>query len=182
MGLLATALALALPVPAAARVFLSVDEALELAFPGCQVERQTVFLTDEQQARARELAGVEVPGALVHPYVARRGGERVGTAYFDAHRVRTLPETLMVVVDPEDRVERIEILSFSEPQDYLPREVWYRQFLGRPLGEALEVGREIRGVTGATLTARATTDAVRRVLALHRVLEGSRAGEGGESP
>ncbi len=171
---------IAAPAPASARVLLTVDEALELAFPGCRVERTTVYLTEEQLARARELAGGDVESALVHPYVARcRDGEGGrdggGVAYFDSHRVRTLPETLMVVVGPEDEVARVEVLSFLEPPDYIPREAWYDQFLGRELGPELELKRSIRPVTGATLTARATTDAVRRVLAVHRVVRAAGA-------
>jgi hypothetical protein len=157
--------------PASARVFLTVDEALETAFPGCTVERGTVFLTDEQVARASELAGEAIESALVHPYRAVCEGKPAGTAYFDTHRVRTLPETLMVVVDLRGAVVRIEILSFKEPPEYIPREIWYDQFTGEPLGPELELKRTIRQVTGATLTARATTDAVRRVLATHQVIE-----------
>jgi hypothetical protein len=162
-------------LPASARVFLTVDEALALAFPGCEVERQTAFLTEEQLGRARALAGVEVASALVHSYVARCGGEAGGTAYFDAHRVRTLPETLMVVVDREGRVRRLEILAFAEPPEYLPRVAWYEQFLGETLSEELALKGRIHAVTGATLTARATTEAVRRVLAIHRVLAEAKA-------
>lgn len=166
----AAALALtSLAAPAAARVLLSVDEALRLAFPESQVERGTVFLTPAQIAAAEERAGGDVPG-IVHPYRARRDGEVVGTAYFDTHRVRTLAETVMVVVDPEGRVRRVEVLSFDEPPDYLPRAEWYRQFDGRPLSPGLAVGRDLRGVTGATLTVRATGEAVRRVLAVHAVI------------
>lgn len=157
--------------PAAARVFLAVDEALDLAFPDCTVERETVFLTDEQLEQASGLAGESIESALVHPYRAVCDGEPGGTAYFDTHRVRTLPETVMVVVGPEGGVERIEILSFKEPPEYIPRDIWYDQFLGMELGPDLALKRGIQPVTGATLTARATTDATRRVLALHRVID-----------
>lgn len=166
------ALHLLAAAPAAARVLLTVDEALALAFPGAAIERRTVFLTDEQMVRAAELAGQRPASAIVHPYVATHDGELVGTAYFDSHVVRTLAETVMVAVDAEGRVGRVEVLSFDEPPDYLPREAWYRQFDGRPLDAELELRRAIRPVAGATLTARATTDAARRVLALHRVIEG----------
>lgn len=176
LGAAVLLLGIAAPAPAPARVFLTVGEALELAFPGCRVERTTVYLTGEQLARARQLAGGAVESALVHPYVARcRDGEGGGVAYFDSHRVRTLPETLMVVVGPEDEVTRIEVLSFQEPPDYIPREAWYDQFTGRGLDPELELKRGIRAVTGATLTARATTDAVRRVLAVHRVVRAAGA-------
>lgn len=156
--------------PASAKVFLTVDEALKLAFPGCEVKRQTAYLTAEQLRRARSLAGVEVPSALVPYYVAKREGRPAGTAYFDTHRVRTLPETLMIVVDPQGKVGRIEVVSFREPEEYLPRGAWYDQFRGQALDRDLQLKRDIRPVTGATLTARATTDAVRRVLAIHQVV------------
>ena len=163
---------LAAAVPAAAKVFVTVDEALKLAFPGCAVTRRTAFLKPEQLKRAQELAGAEVPSALVTYYTAAKGGQPAGTAYFDTHRVRTLPETLMIVVDPQGKVGRIEVLSFREPEEYLPRGAWYEQFRGKPLDPDLQLKRGIRPVTGATLTARATTDAVRRVLALHQVIAG----------
>jgi hypothetical protein len=76
----------------------------------------------------------------------------------------------MVVVRPDGTVGRVETISFDEPPDYLPRGAWYRQFDGRALDPELELRRAIRPVTGATLTARATTDAVRSVLA-YRVLK-----------
>jgi|ERR1700681_1974958 len=159
--------------PAAAKVFLTVDEALHLAFRGCSVERKTVFLTPEQLARARQMAGSEIKSALVNPYQATCDGKAAGTAYFDAHVVRTLPETLMVIVDPRGQVSRVEVLSFAEPEDYLPPGPWYGQFLGKALSDELALGHRIRGVAGASLTARATTEAVRRVLAIHQVLLGA---------
>lgn len=155
---------------ARAKVFLTVDEALRLAFPGAKVERRTLYLTEAQQERAEGLAGVEVRSRLVHAYAATSGGRAAGTAYFDTHRVRTLPETVMVVLDAAGKVRRVEVLSFAEPPDYLPGGAWYGQFAGRELDGRLALKRDIRPITGATLTARATTAAVRRVLAVHRVL------------
>jgi len=158
--------------PAAAKVFLSVEEALHLAFKGCSVERRTVFLTPEQRARIQKLAGGEIKSSLVNPYRATCDGKEGGTAYFDSHVVRTLPETLMVVIDSQGKVARVEVLAFAEPEDYLPPGRWYGQFLGQGLSDDLALGHHLRGVTGASLTARATTDAVRRVLAIHQELRG----------
>src|SRR5215472_15522753 len=159
------------------KVFLTQDEALRLAFPsGTRVERKTAFLTQVQQTAAAKLAGAtHPPSALVVFYVGVRDGREVGTAYFDTHIVRTEPETLMILVDPAGAVSRIEVLSFAEPEEYLPREHWYAQFPGRKLDDELAVQRAIRPVAGATLTVRATMDAVRRVLAIHQVLHERRA-------
>ena len=155
---------------ASAKVFVTVDEALRLAFPGCEVARRTAYLTPAQVKQVKDLAGVEVPSALASWHEARRNGQLVGTAWFDTHRVRTLPETLLIVVDPQGRVTRLEVISFREPEEYMPRGVWYDQFRGRRLDRDLALKSGIHPVSGATLTARATTSAVRRVLALHQVI------------
>jgi hypothetical protein len=154
------------------KVFLSQEEALRLAFPsGTKVDRRTAFLTQAQQAAAAKLAGTtHPPSALVAYYVGVRDGREIGTAYFDTHIVRTEPETLMILVDPEGAVSRIEVLSFAEPEEYLPRERWYGQFPGRKLDDDLALQRAIRPVAGATLTVRATMESIRRVLAIHQVL------------
>lgn len=167
---------------ASAKVFVTVDEALRLAFsgcPDCDIARRTAYLTPAQVRKAKDLSGVEVPSALVAYHEARRNGHLVGTAWFDTHRVRTLPETLLVVVDSQGRVARLEVISFREPEEYMPRGAWYNQFRGRRLDRDLELKSGIHPVTGATLTARATTSAVRRVLALHQVV--SEAGGGGKT-
>lgn len=157
-----------------AKVFLTQEEALKLAFPGAKVERHTAYLTEAQQKAAKKLSGdEELPSALATYYVGTKDGLDVGTAYFDTHTVRTMDETIMVVVDSAGAIARIEVLSFSEPEEYLPKPHWYAQFQGKPLDDELSMKRGIRAVTGATLTARATTDAARRVLALHKVLRGA---------
>ena len=106
-------LLLAAGSPLCARVFLTVDEALKLAFPGAQVERRTAYLTPEQLKRARQLGQVEVPSALVTYYAATREAKPAGTAYFDTHLVRTLPETVLVIVDPQGKVARVEVSILS---------------------------------------------------------------------
>ncbi len=165
-----------------AKVFLSMEDALKLAFPSATVERKSVFLTTAQQREAQRLSGDDAPpSALVAYYVATKDGRQTGTAYFDTHIVRTMPETIMVVVDVLGRASRIEVLSFQEPEEYLPRTHWYEQFQGKALNDELWMKRSIRPVAGATLTARATTEAARRVLALHRVIQ-SAAATNGASP
>jgi hypothetical protein len=175
LALLASAPTLPAALPPAraggtGRVFLQVDEALALAFPRCEVRRDTRYLTDAQVERVHKLAGSALDGAIARPWTALRDGKVVGTAYLDTHRVRSLKQTLFVVVDTQGRVARIEVLAFAEPAEYLPRTAWYEAFPGRALDDELRVKRGIRPVTGASLTVAATTDAVRRVLALHQVL------------
>ena len=159
-------------------VLITVEEALMLVFPDAATTRQTLFLSDEQRARAAKASGAEISSSLATRYEAHdERGEFLGWAYLDTHRVRTLPETLMIVLDAHGVVQRVEVVTFREPLEYMPREGWYRQYDGQDLDDDLALKREIRPVTGATLTARATTDAVRRILAIHDAVK-----EKGASP
>jgi hypothetical protein len=152
---------------------LTQDEALELAFPGADFVRRTAYLDDETLDSAGRLAGPDVPieSTVVTYYVAQRAGEAVGVAYFDVHRVRTLPEVMMVVVGRDDRILRLESVSFHEPPEYRAPAGWLRQFSDGGLDEDLSLKGEIANITGATLTAGAASRAVRRSLALHEVID-----------
>lgn len=164
--------AAALAAPVAGQ--LTQNEALRLAFGGsAQVERRTAYLDDAQLEKARSLAGsrTDVDQGVVTYYVGSEAGRTLGVAYFDAHRVRTLQEVLMVVVGPDDSVLRVETVSFREPPEYEAPGGWLEQFPGRTLGPGLSIRGDIAPMTGATLTANAVTGAVRRVLALHAVIE-----------
>jgi hypothetical protein len=154
-----------------AKSFLTKEEALRLAFPkGAVVTRKTAFLSDADRKEVARRTGGAPPTGLVVFYTAAQDGRDAGTVYFDSHVVRTEPETLLVLVDPAGAIARVEILSFSEPEEYLPRAKWYGQFGGKRLDDELSEKRGVRPVTGATLTVRATTEAARRVLALDAFL------------
>ena len=156
-----------------AATYLTQAEALAQIFPDAQIERQGHVLTDAQMKQAAELAGKPIPSALVAAYVATRDGVVLGTAYFDVHRVHSLTETLMIAVKPDGTVAEVVVLAFSEPAKYRAPADWLKQFTDRKLDDRLQLKQDIQGISGATLTARATTKAVRRTLALHAVLNSS---------
>ncbi|MBI2222822.1 MAG: FMN-binding protein [Acidobacteria bacterium] len=163
-------LGLATASAAAGPAGITRDEALAAAFPGAVIKAEQVFLTAEQQRQAASLAGVGVPSALVARYVATKDGQAVGRAYVDTHVVRTKKESLLISLDAGGRVKRIDVTAFLEPPEYRAPHAWAKQHQGRPLDDDLRLHRAIRPIAGATLTARAVTEAVRRVLAIDGVL------------
>ncbi len=159
------------PVGLLAKVFYAKEEALRAAFPEADViDKQTFFLTDDQKKQVESLARTRLDSKLVTLYIGKRGQRPLGYAMIDVHTVRTLPEAVMVVLSPEGRVASTLILAFYEPLEYLPTDRWMKQFDQARLTPDLRVGGGIAGITGATLTARAMTDAVRKVLAFYHVL------------
>ena len=158
---------------AAAEVLLTEKDALARAFPGQAVERRTLYLTPEQVAAVEKAARSKMPSAVVTVFEARNDGAVTGRAVLDTHVVRTMPETVLTVVEPDGRLRMALVLQFAEPPDYLPREGWLKTLEGRPLDAELWPGRGVRRVSGSTLTVQALIEAVRRSLAVdHEVLRG----------
>jgi len=167
-----------------AKVFLSRSEAIELAFPGAdRVEENVEILNDEQVAAIQKLSRAELPTKIIKLYTGFQGETVLGHAYIDVHTVRTQPEAFLIVLDPDGKVHSLRVLAFWEPLDYLPSERWVSQFQGRASRDPLRIGRDVHGIMGSTLSARAVTNSVRRVMAFYQVLlhpELSQA-EGGEA-
>ncbi|MGH0035566.1 MAG: FMN-binding protein [Myxococcota bacterium] len=159
--------------PVQAKVFLSQNEALALAFPDAdEIKNDVTVLSVEQVERIQKLARSKLETEIVKLYSGWKDGRLLGYAYIDVHTVRTLPEAFLVVLGPDGSVRSLRVLAFYEPLDYLPADRWYHQFDGVRPGDTLRLGREIHGISGATLSARAVTASVRRVQAMYRVLIG----------
>lgn len=136
-----------------------------MAFGGAPFERRTAFLTNAQALAVGKAAQSKLESTMWSYYVSGST-----TAYFESHPVRTMNETIMVVVGADAKVRFVEILSFAEPPDYLAGKPWLAQFTGKPLSEDLAPRRALRNIAGATLTAEAVSRGVRRALAVHQVL------------
>lgn len=148
------------------------DEAVRQLLPGSAFERETLLLTEAEQAVCTESTGQKTVSALVTRYVVRNDAGIAGYAYLDKHRVRTLPQTLMVAVDADGALLGVRVLAFREPAEYMAREGWLEQFRGKTHDDEIRLKKNVDGITGATLTARAVTQCTRRVMAVHQVLEG----------
>jgi len=170
IGILALAL-VAIAPPAGGQVLHTRESALALAFPEADdVVPRPVILSEAQFGRVRELAGSTPDSRLLTVYEGRTGGRTTGWAIFDTRVVRTSPETLLIVLDAQGDVAATHLVAFHEPPEYRPVAAWLRRFAGRALDGHLAVGRGVDGISGATLTSHAVTAAVRRALAIHRVM------------
>lgn len=172
-GALAVAMAVAcLGVgSASAKVFMSQSQALEEAFSDAtRIERDTRIIAKAELSRIRAITKDDRPARVVVLHTAWKDDVLLGHAHIDVHNVRTQPEAVMVVLGPDGVVRSVRVLAFHEPLDYLPTDRWYAAFEGKTREDRMRVGGDIHGVVGATLSARAAADSVRRMLAYWDVL------------
>lgn len=161
-----------LALSGAGKTFHSKEEALVVAYGKAEVERTPHYWSEVQRKEVARLAGIKKIGGMHAEYQPKsKSGKIIAgrSVWFDTRIVRSKPQTIMMIVDAEQRIEEIVVCNFSEPLDYKPVDRWYAQFEGKRLDSDLKLKKGIHGVSGATLTSRATTAAVREMLAAHAV-------------
>lgn len=161
-------LILSLLPPAAldARVFFSANEVLEETFPGAKIERLRLRLTRNEQDRLIDSTGSRDEGRLYTLYLARKGDQVVGMGLFDTRIVRTKGQTLFVALSPSGKVQRISVVSFFEPLEYLVPARWLALWRGRDRGRPNIPGKDLPGISGATLSTAAVSQTVRKTFYL----------------
>lgn len=170
LKLLTLVAALVLPFLAAGTVYYSKDEAFELAFgEGAEVESVPVFLTEEQAANVEKTAQVKLDGNLFTFFEGKKNGQTLGYAAIESHTVRTQPETMLIVLSPSGELVRTEILAFHEPPEYQPPGRWFERLYHRPIND-LRLNQGIDGISGATLSCRASLDGIRKAMAVYKIV------------
>lgn len=95
-----------------------------------------------------------------------RGDTLLGFAEVGNVTGKDQPITFLVALDPTDRLKDVDVLVYREPYGgEVAYEPWRRQFRGKSTDDSLRVGKEIRSISGATISVHAVTAGVRRILA-----------------
>jgi len=95
-----------------------------------------------------------------------RGDSLLGFAVVRNVRGKDQPITFLVAIDPANRLKDVDVLVYREPYGgEVAYDAWRRQFRGKSAADSLRVGREIRAISGATISVHAVTLGVKRLLA-----------------
>ena len=73
-----------------------------------------------------------------------------------------------LALEPDGRVRRVEIMQYRESYGgEITNPRWLEQFVGKTARDPLQVDRDIRNISGATLSSHHVTEGIRRVLAFY---------------
>src|SRR5258708_39343106 len=154
--------ALALPANAQGTVYLTVEQAQSAMFTGQALTPSFRQLQADQIAAIKKASGAAPLSKDLRAWRARDGG------WFIVDRVVGKHEfiTYAVALTPDGAVRRVEILEYRETYGGGGRNPpWGQQFVGERFGSALQLGKDIKNISGATLSSRHVTDGVRRLVA-----------------
>jgi len=147
--------------------YLSRDEFLGLAFGADKPQMQTLWLTGELRAAAEAAVGW-APDALRLRYWK----DATRTAWILEHIGKVKPITLGVAIS-DSGIERVDVLAFRESRGWEIRYPFFtEQFSGLTLAEDGHLSGTVDGITGATLSVRATEKVARLALWLDSQVRG----------
>ncbi len=159
--------ALAVPAGAHAAVYLTVEQAQSAMFPHQKLIPAFRQLQPAEIAAIKRASGVAPLTKQLEAWRAQDGG------WFLVDRVVGKHEfiTYAVALTRDGTVRNVEILDYRETYGgEIRNAAWRQQFVGKHFGAGVELGKDIRNISGATLSSRHVTDGVRRLLATWEVV------------
>lgn len=149
------------------RVFMKTEEAMKIAFPNAtSFKKINVYLDQNQLKAVISKCACSVDSRLFVFYKAMQSEKILGYLSFDTHILRTSTETIMAVFLPDGTIQSVEILAFYEPMDYFPTSAWMKQFKNQESSAELIIGKDLKNITGATISSRKLSEAVRKLRAV----------------
>lgn len=165
--LLVPAYALVAAAPAHATVYLSVEQAQALMFPGATLTPESITLTPEQMKAIEKDSGVNVLSPNLKVWRVSTGGLFIADQVVGKHEFITFA----LAIDTQGAVRDVEILEYRETfGDQVRNAAWRAQFTGKTHGAPLKLGDDIKNISGATLSSRHITDGVKRLLATYALV------------
>jgi Na+-translocating ferredoxin:NAD+ oxidoreductase RnfG subunit len=153
--------------PAFATVYLTIEQAQKLLFPGATFQLLPLTLTDEQVKAIERASGVHVLNKQLKVWRASTGGWFITDEVVGKHEF--IPFAL--ALDDHGAVKGVEILEYREAYgDQIRNPGWRQQFVGRQPGARLRLEKDIRNISGATLSCKHVTDGVSRLLATYEII------------
>ena len=166
----------------AAFTLLTEEEALkEVFFSGAEIETEIQKLTREKRKQIEERLG----GSLVYHqegsesaevesqrkvtfYFGKKDGERKGVAIIDVQPGKWGPVTFITAMDIRGSVKAVRVMSYEEIRGRpIARLAFMNQYRGKTVNSTLTVGKDIVGISGATISSRSATFAVKKALVMY---------------
>ena len=100
-------------------------------------------------------------------YYAIENGEKIGVAIVDVQPGKWGPVDFFIAMDLKPRIKQVAVLRYMEKRGRpIARSSFMKQYEGKTTRDPLEVGKDITGISGATISSRAATYSVKKALVL----------------
>lgn len=104
-------------------------------------------------------------------FFAEKDGKRYGVAIVDTEPGKWGPVKYIIALDAKGVVRNVKVLSYEEKRGRpIARSSFLNQFNGKSSSDPIEVGKDISGISGATISSRSSAFAVKKAIVLYEEL------------
>lgn len=159
-----------------ADLLISPTASMQDAFsPEIEVQKKNILLSREQTHSIEQEIKGKLKTKLYQIYKASKNDKLLGYGILISQNVRSKNCVAMYHISNDSILKSIEIIAFNEPKKYLPSKNWIQVFNGASTSQPLYLSKEIPNISGATLSAKAVTDASRIAFAIYnQILKGKK--------
>ena len=170
--LLAGALILGWGDEARATVYLTREEATRLAFgPSATVSEERRVLSPHLRTTIERRLGRPIPEEAFTFYVGRSAEVVQGYGVVLEELGKHEPITFFVAITPDGHVKDVLVLEYRESRGGEVRQKGFlKQYIGKTSQDPMELDQDITPITGATISARAISDGVKKALTVWEAL------------
>ena len=156
----------AISTSAYASTYFTTEQAQQVIFAGKMMSAAFVTLSDAQAKQIEKTTGINVREREIKAWRVEGGGFFVLDEVVGKHEFITYA----LGIDANGSVVGVEIVDYRESYGYEVRNAeWRAQFIGKTTADPLHLTRDIRNVSGATLSCKHVTDGIKRVLATYAI-------------
>jgi Na+-translocating ferredoxin:NAD+ oxidoreductase RnfG subunit len=143
--------------------YMTEGQAQHAAFPDATGFEPATLSSDALKSVAA------APGWSPKIWQALRDGKGIGWLLVDQVIGKSEQITYAVALDAKGAVTSVEILDYRESHGGEIRLAgWRKQFVGKTAADPVDLNRDIRNISGATLSCRHVTEGVQRLLMLYQ--------------
>jgi Na+-translocating ferredoxin:NAD+ oxidoreductase RnfG subunit len=145
---------------ASAKTYLTVEQAQRSLCKGSALKSAPISLTKEQMKSIQQACKVRVRNNTLNAWKTPDGGWFIVDQIIGKHEYIDMA----VALNSSGKVTGVEILEYRESYGHeIINPKWLAQFIGRGPGKRLEIDRDIRNISGATLSSVHVTEGINRL-------------------
>lgn len=138
-----------------AKVLISPFEAMQENFgKKSTITKKNILLKNIQAKNIQDISKIKLKSKIFKVFKAMDSDKIMGYGIIVNKKVRSKNAVVLYMINNNDILVSIEIISFNEPMEYIPSNTWQEQFKSISTSNQLRLNKDIPTISGATLSAR----------------------------
>ncbi len=157
-----------------AEILLNKNEALKYIFPKATDHiLESKKLTKAQKNQIKTTYNCKIIGSTVKVYLNKKKSKLLGRTLFVREKGKHGAIMIVVGINLNGSIKNVAVCSYKEVRGKpVKSKMFLRQFKRKTLKNSFTVGKDVQGVTGATISSKAVTLGIKKALALIKTIYG----------